>query len=59
MKLPQNPSEEASGHPSVTRIGVNQTHEEIVGYWTEERMAEAKPRELRLPESGPPPPEQD
>jgi hypothetical protein len=38
---------------------VNQTHEEILEYWTEERMAEAKPREIRLPQPGPPPGEQD
>ncbi|WP_223253167.1 hypothetical protein [Arthrobacter sp. AFG7.2] len=32
---------------------LNQSHEEILEYWTEQRMAEAKPRELRLPEEGP------
>ena len=34
---------------------VSQTPEEILAYWTPERMAEAKPRELRPaePEAGP------
>jgi hypothetical protein len=31
---------------------LNQTHEEILEYWTDQRMAEARPRELRLPEKG-------
>ncbi|MET1087267.1 MAG: hypothetical protein ABWY04_09115 [Arthrobacter sp.] len=55
--MPHNPSDEPAGHRSVTRIEVNQTHEEILEYWTKERMAEATPREL--PEPGPPPREQD
>nr|WP_236557478.1 hypothetical protein [Arthrobacter sp. 9AX] len=57
--MPQSPSEETPANRSVTRIEVNQTQEEILEYWTEERMAEAKPRELRRPEQGPPPGKQD
>lgn len=32
----------------MAHIEVTQTHEEILEYWTDERMAEAKPRELVL-----------
>jgi hypothetical protein len=53
------PDHDPASLGSVTRIEVNQTREEILEYWTEERMAEAKPRELRLPQPGPPPGEQD
>lgn len=38
---------------SVTRSDAHQTHEEILEYWTRQRMADAKPRELRLPVEGP------
>lgn len=41
------------GPDSVSHVELNQTHEEVLEYWTEERMAEAKPRELRLPGKGP------
>ncbi|WP_255767771.1 hypothetical protein [Pseudarthrobacter sulfonivorans] len=37
----------------------DQTPEEILAYWTPERMAEAKPRELRIPEPAPHRPEDD
>ena len=37
----------------------SQTHEEILAYWTPERMADAKPRELRLPEPAPRPADDD
>jgi hypothetical protein len=53
------PDHDPASLGSVTRIEVNQTREEILEYWTEERMAEAKPRELRLPQPGPPQGEQD
>jgi hypothetical protein len=59
MTLPQSPDEETAANRSVTRIEVNQTQEEILEYWTEERMAEAKPRELQRPEPGRPPGQQD
>ncbi|MFF1384934.1 hypothetical protein ACFVWT_15350 [Arthrobacter sp. NPDC058288] len=29
---------------------ISQAPEDIIAYWTPERMAEAKPREVRLPE---------
>jgi hypothetical protein len=51
--LRKSPDADPSGADPVTRIEVNQTHEEILEYWTEQRMAEAKPRELRLPEESP------
>ena len=39
----------------VSHSEISQTPEEILAYWTPERMAEAKPRELRLakPVAGP------
>ncbi|MFC9335504.1 MULTISPECIES: hypothetical protein [Arthrobacter] len=41
-------SDESDG----TAVGhnVGQTPEEILAYWTPERMAEALPRDIRLPE---------
>ena len=44
--LRHGPSEEPDA--GVAHIEVTQTHEEILEYWTDERMAEAKPRELVL-----------
>ncbi|WP_234005531.1 hypothetical protein [Arthrobacter sp. PGP41] len=41
------------GPDSVSHAELNQTHEAVLEYWTAERMAEAKPRELRLPGEGP------
>lgn len=55
----QHGKESGSGEDAVSRSDLNQTREEILEYWTEERMAEAKPRELRLLRPGPPPGEQD
>lgn len=49
----QFPSGELSGEGSVTHSDVTQSHEEIVEYWTKQRMAEARPREVRLPAEGP------
>ncbi|MGX1161957.1 hypothetical protein RKD54_002866 [Pseudarthrobacter sp. SLBN-100] len=57
--MQQSPSEKPSGEDAVSHAELSQTHEEILEYWTEERMAEARPRELRLPENGPPPADQD
>jgi hypothetical protein len=48
-----SPDENPAGTESVTRSDTTQTHEEILEYWTRQRMAEAKPRELRLPVEGP------
>ncbi|GAA3404867.1 hypothetical protein [Pseudarthrobacter polychromogenes] len=51
--MQQPPKEIPSGQDPVSHAELGQTHEEILEYWTAERMAEAKPRELRLPEEGP------
>ena len=53
MPAQQPPKDIAPGTDSVRHVKLNQSHEEILEYWTEQRMAEAKPRELRLPEEGP------
>lgn len=50
-----SPSADQPDPEPVSRIDVPQTHEEILEYWTEQRMAEAKPREIRLPPEGPHP----
>ncbi|WLQ05123.1 hypothetical protein [Arthrobacter oryzae] len=39
-----------SGDGAVSRSDITQAPEDIIAYWTPERMAEAKPREVRLPE---------
>jgi hypothetical protein len=39
----------------VSHSSIGQAPEEIIAYWTPERMADAKPRELRLPEPAPGP----
>ena len=56
--MQQQPKEPAPGHGGasqgdVSHVDLNQSPDEVLEYWTEERMAEAKPRELRLPEEGP------
>jgi hypothetical protein len=51
MTVPQGPKD-IPGPDPVSHAELNQTHEEILEYWTAERMAQAKPRELRLPEPG-------
>ncbi len=51
--MPQSPSGEPAGEGSVTHSDAAQSHEEILEYWTKQRMAEARPRELRLPAEGP------
>ncbi|HAP88938.1 MAG TPA: hypothetical protein DIT15_06245 [Arthrobacter bacterium] len=54
QRPPRNSSpDEESGNGSVSHSESDQTHEEILEYWTKQRMADAKPRELRLPEGGP------
>ena len=39
------PADEGVSHSDISRAP-----EEIIAYWTPERMAAAKPREVRLPE---------
>lgn len=39
-----------SDDDAVSHSGISQAPEDILAYWTPERMAEAKPREVRLPE---------
>lgn len=48
----KNPEDSPSGEDSVSRSDVTQTREEILEYWTPQRMAEAKPREIVFPEPG-------
>ncbi|MBT2538418.1 hypothetical protein J7I79_20175 [Arthrobacter sp. ISL-69] len=40
----------APADQGVSHSSTSQTQEEILAYWTPERMAEAKPREVRLAE---------
>ena len=47
------PDQSGSNQGDVSHADLNQSPEEVLEYWTDERMAEAKPRELRLPEGGP------
>ncbi|MDV2977760.1 hypothetical protein [Pseudarthrobacter oxydans] len=51
--MQQPPRDTPSGQEPVSHAELDQTHEEILEYWTAERMAGAKPRELRLPAEGP------
>ncbi|KIS28379.1 hypothetical protein TV39_05060 [Arthrobacter sp. SPG23] len=39
-----------SDDDAVSHSVVSQTPEDILAYWTQERMAESEPREIRLPE---------
>ncbi|MEK0155507.1 hypothetical protein [Arthrobacter oryzae] len=49
--LDPGPSEDGpSGDGAVSHSDISQAPEDIIAYWTPERMAEAKPREVRLPE---------
>ena len=57
--MQQNPREPASDEDPVSHIDLDQSNEEVLEYWTEERMVEARPRELKLPEPGPHPAGQD
>ncbi|TQJ57968.1 hypothetical protein FBY30_0169 [Arthrobacter sp. SLBN-83] len=43
----------------VSHVDLTQSPEEVLEYWTKERMAEAKPREICLPEPGSRPADQD
>ena len=53
--MQQPPREPAAGQDPVSHADLDQTPEEILEYWTKERMEAAQPRELRLPEPGPRP----
>lgn len=48
-----HPRDASPGGESVSRSKLRHTHGEILEYWTKQRLADAKPRELRLPEEGP------
>ncbi|MBT2565501.1 hypothetical protein J7I84_03135 [Arthrobacter sp. ISL-85] len=54
----QSPKPEPGEDP-VSHIDLSQSPEEVLEYWTEERMAEAKPREIQLPKPGPRQEDQD
>jgi hypothetical protein len=46
------PRDEADGlDETVSESDVGQTPEEVLAYWTPERMAQAQPREIRLPDA--------
>ena len=51
--MPHQPGEANSGDPEATSHEVEKTPEEILEYWTPERMAQANPRELILPPDEP------
>ncbi|MDQ0665303.1 hypothetical protein QFZ35_003801 [Arthrobacter ulcerisalmonis] len=57
--MQQSPKEPTPAEDAVSHVELNQTHEDILEYWTKQRMAEAKPREIQLPEPGPRPTDQD
>ena len=57
--MQQPPSKPRPDDDSVSHADLTQSPEEVLEYWTQERMREAKPREIRLPEPDPRPDEQD
>lgn len=52
MPVQPRPKESPPGEETVSHSEPGQSHEGILAYWTDERLAEARPRELRLPEEG-------
>ncbi|WP_426998529.1 hypothetical protein [Pseudarthrobacter sp. N5] len=44
-----HPKDTAAADESVSHGAVNQSPEEILEYWTPERMEKARPREIRIP----------
>ena len=52
--MQRNPKEPAPDQDPVSHVDLNQSPEEVLEYWTDERMAAAKPREIQLPEPEPP-----
>ena len=57
--MQQSPKEPGPDEDPVSHVDLTQSPEEVLEYWTEERMREAKPREIRLPEPAPRPDDQD
>ncbi|WP_324644519.1 hypothetical protein [Pseudarthrobacter sp. LT1] len=57
--MQQSPKAPDPKEDPVSHVDLNQSPEEVLEYWTEERMAAAKPREIQLPEPGPGPGDQD
>ncbi|GGH90260.1 hypothetical protein ACFFGR_12770 [Arthrobacter liuii] len=57
--MQQNPKKPEPDEDPVSHVDLTQSPEEVLEYWTKERMAEAKPREIKLPEPGPRPADQD
>lgn len=57
--MQQSPSKRQPDDDSVSHVDLTQSREEVLEYWTEERMAEAKPREIRLPKPGSRPDKKD
>jgi hypothetical protein len=55
----QSPKKPNSGQDPVSHADLDQTPEEILEYWTKERMEEARPRELKLPAPEPSPVDKD
>ncbi|MGX5714438.1 hypothetical protein [Arthrobacter sp. MAHUQ-56] len=53
------PDQGSDSQDDVSHVDLDQSPDEVLEYWTEERMAEAKPREIRLPKPGPRPGDQD
>jgi hypothetical protein len=49
---PRRTDNQDPGREGVSHSDVSQAPEEIIAYWTPERMAGAKPREVRLPGPG-------
>ncbi|CAN7251706.1 hypothetical protein LJR078_001135 [Arthrobacter sp. LjRoot78] len=46
------PSDHGSSNgDAVSRSEISQAPEDILAYWTPERLADAKPREVRLPQT--------
>lgn len=48
--MQQPPKDSGQDQDGVSHVDLTQSREEVLEYWTKERMAEAKPREIRLPE---------
>jgi len=57
--MQQPPSKPQPDDESVSHVDLTQSPEEVLEYWTKKRMSEAKPREIRLPEPGSGPADQD
>ncbi|WP_457948929.1 hypothetical protein ACTAQI_01020 [Pseudarthrobacter sp. alpha12b] len=51
--MQQSPKAPEPDEDPVSHVDLTQSPEEVLEYWTEERMAGAIPREIQLPEPGP------